>query len=311
MSLGTGKLTMQPLHGPLLNPLALCLQDQQTQEMTLLKLSRIEFVALVVAACLLTTSMLWADKKKDSGSADDNPVAARVKEVDASKNTLTVLIASKNGDKRVEEKTFTLRPQTRIGWIVGKGQEPKPGKLSELQPGDQVILRLSADAKEVQGLEALPPTLHGNIRAIAAERRTITIGAKDKGGPSEREIIVPADAKILLSDGVSKNETPKQGKLSDLSEGLFVSVALGLDRKTAQVVHAQGPTITGTLRGFDAGTRTLTIQVKENGQWVEKSYRLAADARVEGEPTPGESVQLRLAIADRTIVVAVHVAKKK
>jgi hypothetical protein len=277
----------------------------------MLRLTRIGCVAFLAAACMLTTAMLWADKKKDSNSADDNTVAARVKEVDASKNTLTVLIASKNGEKRVEEKTFTLRPQTRIGWIVGKGQEPKPGKLSELQPGDQVILRLSADAKEVQGLEALPPTLHGTIRAIAAERRTITIGAKDKGGPTERELIVPADAKILLSDGVSKNEAPKEGKLTDLSEGLFVSVALGLDRKTAQVVHAQGPTVAGTLRGFDAGTRTLTIQVKEDGQLVEKSFRLAGNARVEGELTPGELVHLRLSVSDRATAVAVQVGKKK
>ncbi|GBD35899.1 hypothetical protein HRbin36_01014 [bacterium HR36] len=271
--------------------------------------NRIALTTALVAAWMLTGT-LWADKKKEA-PVDASTVTARVKSVDAAKSTLTVLIASKNGEKRVEEKTFTLRPQTRIGWIVGKGQEPKPAKLSELQPGDQITLHLSADGKEVEAVDALPPTLHGAIRAIAADRRTITVGGKGKDGPADYEVIVPAEAKILLSDGLSKNEAPKEGKLTDLSEGLFVSVALGLDRKTAQVVHAQGPSVSGTVRGFDTGTRTLTIQVKQDGQLVEKTYRLAANARIEGDVTPGELAQVRLSVHDSTTAVAVIVPKKK
>jgi hypothetical protein len=266
--------------------------------------------ALASAAVFLAVKMALAEKQKEPRSADA-AVAARVKTVDANKNTLTVIIAIKNGEKRAEERTFTVSPQVRIGWVVSKGQEPKPGKLSELQPHDQVMLHLSADGKEVQAIDALPPMLSGTIRAIDASRRTITIGRKSKDGSADQEILVPAEAKILLSNGISKNEPPQQGKLSDLSEGVVVLVSLALDRKTAQVIHAQGPTVSGTLRGYDAGSRTLTIQLKEDGQLVEKSYRLAANARVEGDLTPGELVQIRLSLTDRTTAIAAHVAKKK
>ncbi|MDW8222246.1 MAG: hypothetical protein RMJ82_04780 [Gemmatales bacterium] len=267
-------------------------------------------IAALLTLALLSSGVAWADKKKEA-RVDESVLAARVQSVDAVKNTLTVFIARKDGEKRAEEKTFTLSPQVRIAWLLGKGQEAKPGQLAELQPGDHVTLRLSPDGKEVRALEAHPPMIHGIVRHVNAQRCVITIGRKEKGGPAELEIFVPPQAKILISDGVNKNETSKEGKLTDLSEDLAVSVVLALDRKTAQVIHAQGPTISGTVRGYDAGTRTLTIQLKENGQLVEKSYRLAGNARLEGDLTPGEPVQIRLAVGDRSTAVAVHVPKKK
>lgn len=265
-------------------------------------------LALLIVLCCATGTLL-ADKKKDT-RPDAGTVTARVKNVNANSNTLTVLIANKNGEKRGEEKTFTLQPQVRINWVVAKGREPQAAKLADIQPGDAITLYLSPDGKEVQAMDVFLPTLHGSIRSVQAERRIITVSRKDKNADTEQEVVVPKETKILLNDGVSKNEQPKEGSLSDLVEGLVVSVHLDKDRRTAQTMHVHGPTVRGTIRGYDAGTRTLTIQVKEDGQLVEKSYRLAGNARIEGELSVGETVHIRLSVFDRATAVAAVVPKK-
>jgi hypothetical protein len=51
---------------------------------------------------------------------------------------------------------------------------------------------------------------------------------------------------------------------------------------------------------------TVTVEVKEDGQLVDKNYTLVKDARLEGDLTAGAGVTLQVSVFDKTKVVAVR-----
>ena len=117
-------------------------------------------------------------------------------------------------------------------------------------------------------------------------------------------------AKIFLDDGIGrKGDAPKEGTTDNLTEGGRVHVELSVDRKTALVLRLEGDHLHGTLKGYDDGTRTLTVTVKEDAQLVDKSLKLAKEAKVEGDLTAGVGVTVRLSVTDKETAVAVHVRK--
>jgi hypothetical protein len=145
------------------------------------------------------------------------------------------------------------------------------------------------------------------VKAVDANKNTITITTKNKEGGQvqveDKTLTLVKDAKVLLSDGLSKDKKDEEGKLADLTEGTSVLVQLSVDRTKALSIRVLAQSIQGTLKGYDNGNRTITILVKEDGNLVEKSFPVAKDARVV-DLTEGAGVTLQLSVFDKKTVVA-------
>jgi RNA polymerase sigma factor (sigma-70 family) len=261
--------------------------------------------------------------QKGAAAAADKPKAAAgpsipaaVVSVDADKHTITVSVSSfSEGKKEQVEKTFELAREAKVVLVSGLlTKETKEGKLADLTADTPVTLQLSADRKTVRSVAVHGGSLYGSVKAVDADKNTVTIAGKDKGGPFEKTLELARGAKVWLDDGLVKNGA-KEGKLADLAEGTPVVVHLsGYDRKTVVRVDAHGPGLYGSLKGVDAGANTITITVKEDGNLVDKTFDLAKNVKVDGgklgELTEGTAVSLQLSIFDKKTVVHVHVHKE-
>jgi hypothetical protein len=109
----------------------------------------------------------------------------------------------------------------------------------------------------------------------------------------------------------------QEGQLTDLAEGTVVSLKLSVaDRQKVLGVQVTGPSVSGTLKGVDAGNHQITITVKEDGNKVDKTFVMAKDGRVRTadksakgvkltDLTEGTKVVLQLSVFDRKTVIAV------
>jgi hypothetical protein len=236
-----------------------------------------------------------------------------VKAVDATKNSLTVNVVQGNGKKAVEERTFPVAAdvQVTLADSLSKEQASPAGRLADLSPGTGVTVRLSADQKAVVAIHARGPRLHGHVIAADADKQRLTIGTKGDQGVEEHTAVLAKGARITLSDGLTKEEAPKEGQFSDLPAGTSVQVQLSVDRKSALGVHVLGASLHGTLKGVDAGDHTITVTVKEDDQVVDKTLTLVKNARTEGvklsELKSGQRVAVTLSVFDRTRAAVVRV----
>jgi hypothetical protein len=92
-----------------------------------------------------------------------------------------------------------------------------------------------------------------------------------------------------------------------LSYGTKCLLTFGLG---ALGVRILGQALNGTVAGYDSGTRTLTVTVKEDAQVVDKSLTLAKDAKVEGDLVAGARVAVTLSVHDKDVAAAVRVLKE-
>lgn len=141
-----------------------------------------------------------------------------VKAIDAEKNTITF------GDKGAAEvtgKTFTIGKDT---YIVIDG---KPGKLAEIPTGSFVNLTLTVDQQAVRCLGAQGPRLSGIVKAVDADKNTITV--------DDKTFTVAKDGVIVI-DG-----KPGQLKLAELPMGTSVNLTLRVDQKTVGFIQAKAP----------------------------------------------------------------------
>jgi hypothetical protein len=236
--------------------------------------------------------------------------------VDAGKGTITVAVPVGQG-KQTEEKTFAVAKDAKVVLEESsKKDQPQPeGKLADLSPGTGVTLQLDVDKKTVVGLSARGPGINGHVKAVDAGGKTITIATKEEGGVVEKTLALVDGIKIIMDDGLGKKgDTPKEGKLADLTEGTTVGVQLSVDRKRALGIQVRGESVNGHVKGVDLGTNTLTVTLKEDAQVVDKSYTLAKEARIDGgkvsDLTEGTPVALTLSVFDKKVVVAVHIRKE-
>ena len=223
-------------------------------------------------------------------------VAATVKALDADKHTLTAFTEQKAavpGQKGgLEEKTFDLDKDVKVFLNDGlvKGQQ-KEGTPADVPPRWGVDLQLSVDGKTVVAITVHPRGMSGSVRSADPSSNTVTITTKEKGGQvEEKTLTLHKDGKILLSDGLNKSDPPVEGKFADLTEGTPVAFELSPAKKdTITGIRVLGHTVVGSLKGVDAGTRTVIVTTKEDGSVVDKSYTLLKDARI--EVTSGNSTQ--------------------
>jgi RNA polymerase sigma factor (sigma-70 family) len=297
------------------------------QAMFLARLKVTTLVLVIVTATGLGAGLLGhrarAEKpaaKRLALQAADKPkpdvgptIPADVQSVDADKHTLTVQVQAEKGKKERVEKTFGLAKDVGIVLVHGLVKETKDGTLANLAEGGPVRLQLSPDEKTVLRIEVLGGSLHGSVKAVDADKNTVTVVTKGKDGAVEKTLELAKGAKVLLDDGVVKGGA-KEGKLGDLGADTPVDVQLsGYDRKIAVGIHARGPSVHGSLKGVDAGSNTITVTVKENAAVEDKTFPLGKNVKSDGgkvtDLTAGVAVTLQLSVFDKKTVVAVHVQK--
>lgn len=232
--------------------------------------------------------------------------------VDADKRTFVVRVSVEPGTKKTEDKTYTAAADAKVVLedVIAKKVPLPLGTLKDLSEGTYVSLQLSADSKSVVLISARGPGLHCHVKSVDAKKGTVTVESKGKDGPIEQTLNIVKGAKVILDDGIGKKgDPPTEGKLADLTEGVRVIIQLTVDRKSALGISIHGQTLFGQLKGYDAGNRSLTITVKEDGGLVDKTFKLAKDARIDGELTAGAGVNVRLSVKDKESAVGVHVRK--
>jgi hypothetical protein len=265
------------------------------------------FACLAVAMICLCGSLSAQKEKKEQGPA----VQGTVKSVDAGKNILVVDVRTDPVKKTTEEKRFPVAADSQIilADTLSKKEKPPAGKLADLSEGTWVHLQLSVDGKSVVAISAHGPAYIGMVKA--ADKNSITISVKEKGGHAEKKLALVKDIRIIKDDGLSKKKTdaPKEGTIADLAEGVSVHVQVSVDRKRALGIQIQGASLHGTLKSYDAGNKTLTVTVKEDAQIVDKDLTLVEGARIEGELTADSRVAVTLSVYDKSKAAAVRVLK--
>jgi RNA polymerase sigma factor (sigma-70 family) len=259
-----------------------------------------------VQASSATTAV---EDKKEQGDL----LRGVLKAVDAGKKTLTIKMQVDPSTKETVDKTYRAADDAKvyINDAIEKTLVLPQGTLADLSEGTHIELRLSVDGKSFVSVQARGPGLHGGVKEFDKEKNTLTINTKGKDDLEEQTLKLAKGMKIILDDGIGKKGDPaREGTTENLTEGARIHVQLSVDRKTALGVQIEGATFTGTIKGYDSGTRTLTVEVKEDGQLVEKALTLVKEARIEGDLTPGETVAVRLGVTDKDKVVGVHVLKK-
>jgi RNA polymerase sigma factor (sigma-70 family) len=247
-----------------------------------------------------------AKGKKEQGPTVHGIIAA----IDVNQGTTTVAVMTKGQSKQSEQKTFTVTKDVKVVLeeAFDKKQQQPDGKIGDITLGTQVTLELTADQKTVIRIAARGPGINGHIKAVNAGTRTLTVGTKSKDGPHDTTVTLAEGAKILLSDGLSKEEPPVEGKLADLAEGTPVQVQLSVDRQRALGVQVHGVTLTGYLKSYDTVNNTLIVTVKEEGGAVDKTLTAVKNAQLV-DLAPGTPVLVRLSVFDKDKVAAAHGVK--
>jgi hypothetical protein len=247
-----------------------------------------------------------AKGKKEQAPTVHGIIAA----IDINQGTATVTVMTKGQSKQSEQKTYAVAKDVKVVLeeAFDKKQPQPEGKFGDLSPGTQVTLELTADQKTVIHIAARGPGINGHIKAVNAGTRTLTVGVKSKDGPQDTTVTLAEGAKILLSDGLSKQEPPVDGKLADLAEGTPVQVQLSVDRQRALGVQVHGVTLIGYLKSYDTVNNTLIVTVKEEGGAVDKTLTAVKNAQLV-DLAPGTPVIVRLSVFDKDKVAAAHGAK--
>ncbi len=134
-------------------------------------------------------------------------VAGKLEAADADKSTVTVSTFT----RATGVSTDKTLPVAKDATIV---QDGKKAKLEELKKGARATLTLSPDQKTVVSISVAGNTTQAPLKAVDAEKSTVTITAETRQGKVDRTFQVAKDAKVTL-DG-------KQAKLADVKAGTIV-----------------------------------------------------------------------------------------
>jgi hypothetical protein len=249
------------------------------------------------------------DKNSQKPKADttDKPKKEQVPAVhgtvassDAEKLAITVNIQVNPQRKQTEQRTYAVDKNVTVVLeeSLKKKEPPATGKFADISPGTVVTLELSPDGKTVTRISARGPGVLGHVKAVSAANRTLTIGVKQKDGLADLSVTLADGAKILLSDGLSKQEPAVEGKLSDLEEGTPVHVQLSVDRKRTLGIQVQGVTLHGYLKSYDTVNNTLIVTTKgENGE-EDRTFAAVKNAQLI-DLLPGAPVTVRLSVLEK------------
>jgi RNA polymerase sigma factor (sigma-70 family) len=226
--------------------------------------------------------------EKKPGETNTTIVTGVVKAVSAETNMFTI-------SNREGEKAFTVANDAAI---VVNG---KPTNLARLPKGAFASVSLLADAKTATRIEAVGPQLDGVVKAVDAEKRTLTILVGQGGG---EKIFTMTRTGNIQVDG-------HPATLAALPLGANVSLSWFADLKTARNLEATGSWWQGIrIKTVDATRNTITID--EGQREVElagKSFPVCpvANISMDGKPAkiaavpPGTVVTLYLCADQKTV----------
>lgn len=162
--------------------------------------------------------------------------------------------------------------------------------------------------------------LQATVKAVDSAGKSITVflAGKEKKPAEETTLSLSADVKVLLP--AAAKDSPKEGKLSELSEGSRVGLRLSADGKSVAVITLFPPTVAGVIKALDPAKKSMTVEVRDKKPAEEQTYSLATDVKitlaggrkdspVQGKAadlTPGAAVVLTLS-ANRQQVEAIVV----
>jgi RNA polymerase sigma factor (sigma-70 family) len=268
-------------------------------------LNRIKNAALVLVTVLGLMGAgagVWVydavAQKPDKPKVDPLPsgqveVRGVIESVDAAAKTVT--LSGKGG----AGGTYTIGAEAKIHLDDGSGERSafKEGKLADLSAGLPVTLRLIQDKKTVVGVWAEGPTLHGTVKAVDADKKTITVLNPARKGEADMEqtFAVPVTAKLSFPD-TPKGQAETRG-LANVPTGAVVTLKLTPDRKTVVSLHAEGATLKGTVKAVDATTNTITLVVQEGKEPGERMIHLSKSAVItlagSDKKTPATEIKLK------------------
>jgi len=242
-------------------------------------------------------------------------VRGKLKSINATDKTIAVDVPKNEGTKASEEKSYKLSADVAvtIDESFTKEKPPPAGKVSDLSAGLEVSIQLSPDKSTAVAIHARGPTVHASLAKADPEKGTLTIHIKGKDGLEEQTLTMAKEAKIILTDGLTKDEKPKEAALGDLEAGTHVQVQESVDRKNALGVRVMAKTLLARVTSVDVGNNTLTVSLKEDGGLVDKTLTLVKDARIEGaklnELQAGTAVAVTLSVFDKSQAVIVRVRR--
>jgi transcriptional antiterminator Rof (Rho-off) len=263
---------------------------------------------------------LSADQKVvDSIIAEEPMVRGVLKTVDAKKNTLSLSMQA-GRERAAEEQSYVLAADAEILVDDGRGRRHllREGKIEDLTEGAIVTVRLSLDKKQIRAVLAEGATLSGIIKAVDAEKRSLTLTVRPARGDDageEKTVALAKEALVLIDDGKGRRLSLKEAKLADVPVGSTVMAKLSVDQRFVMLLKAEGPSVFGLLKSVDADKRTITIAIpKGRDNPEEKTLTLAKDARVtfNGAETKlgdlkatdnGPLIHLRLTLDQQTVQV--------
>jgi hypothetical protein len=231
--------------------------------------------------------------------------------VDAAKNSLVIRIAPPQKNEQAKTEIYTLGKDARVllADTLDKSQDLPTGKLADLPAGTHVSLTLG-EQKVVSRVTARGPSIGATVKQADANTSTIEVMTRDKKPGEQKIYMLAKDFRIILSDGLTKEDKDQEGKLANLTDGTLVQLQLSVDLKTALSARVQGGSISGTLKGQDLGNNTITITVKEDGGPVDKTFSVDQKARLL-DLNEGMRVHLRFSVFDKTLVIAAQGQKDK
>jgi hypothetical protein len=250
-------------------------------------MTRLIVTLLAVASISVQESPVWAQRREQdrSGAIGRNEIRGVVKAVDVGTGSITLSVGG--GRQPAAENTFIIGKDTEIAIGDGTGRRFgfREGKLGDLAPGTLVAVALSDDQKQVESIVAEGPALRGVIKGVEAGKSTITVtlsAGRGKQAEEEKTLIVGPNAEIAIDDGRARRFSVKEGKLSDLAAGALVSVKLAVDQKHVESLLAEGPNLSGIVKGVDASANTLTIRLgRTRGRDAEEETTLAVARHAE------------------------------
>jgi hypothetical protein len=171
--------------------------------------------------------------------AEGSTINGVIKELNADKRMLTIMVRPPRGDDAGEERTLSVAKEAVILLDDGKGRllSLKQVKLADVPVGSSVVVKLAVDQSFVMMLRAEGPALFGLLKGVDADKGMITIAiSKGRDDADEKTLPLAKDARVTL-DG-------KETKLGDLKveeNGPIIQLRLTLDQKMVQSVSAHQP----------------------------------------------------------------------
>ena len=253
---------------------------------------------LAIAAGLLVAALLVGLTPRSSGQFRDpsrGDVRGVVKSIKDKQITLSI---GEGRDAAATERSWPLSEDVEVAIGTSRGGIFKKANTADLLPGTHVGLTLSADQKTVEAIVAESPTERGVLQAVDPVKKTITVKQqtfRDRNAiGAEKVYTVAADAEIAMDDGRGRRYSIREAQLADLSVGAEVTLRLGLDKKEAQSIVAEGATETGIVKSIDADKRTLTLTRSSRGDNAdERTLSIAKDATILVDDGRGRRLSLK------------------